>query len=376
VTIDFNIHDLGGIRLADAHPQDAALVARQMGLQPAPFSGEPQVLIRFVDQLPLDVNASSDTALRFVGVEDSAYSAQSFFLVRSNRGKRLMMKVEFDAEEMGFRLTCERGLREIPFLIQLVNLSMAARGVLPLHASAFTYRDKGILTAGWSQGGKTEALLAFMAHGAELIGDEWVYLYQGGECAAGLPLPVRVRDWHMAELPQYRAKLDSSVRFRLGAVRSLLKTARGLQTLPWIGRSGLGMLAERSEPLLKQRLMIETRPQQLFGERAAAFRGKIDKLFFIGVHDRPEVIVQPADPREIALRMAASLRYERLGFQAYYLKFLFAFPERTSRLVDQAADRERELLLQMLSGKEAYEVRHPYPFSIPSLYEAMEPYCQ
>jgi hypothetical protein len=88
------------------------------------------------------------------------------------------------------------------------------------------------------------------------------------------------------------------------------------------------------------------------------------------------VSVIPADPREIALRMAASLSYERLGFLGYYLKYRFAFPEQSSRLVEQAAGRERELLLDMLAGKEAYEVRHPYPFSIPALYEAMSPYCR
>jgi hypothetical protein len=376
VNVDYKFHDLGGIRLIDAHPPDAALVTRQLGLQPAPFSGEPLVLVRFVDRLKLADQADPNGVIRFVGMEESAFSEESFFLIRSNNGKRARMQVDFDALGSGVVLTCERGLREIPFLIQLLNLSISANGILPLHASAFTYHGKGILTAGWSQGGKTEALLAFMANGAELIGDEWVYLHQGGNCAAGLPMPLRVRDWHLAELPQYRAYLSLSERNRLRVVRALLCTARGFQSLPWLGRSGFGRLAERSEAVFKQRLLIETHPQKLFGERAAVFKGRVDKLFFIVIHQKPEVSVKPADPQEIALRMEASLSYERLGFLGYYLKFRFAFPERSSQLVDQAANRERELLLQMLSEKEAYEVRHPYPFSLHNLYEVMKPYCQ
>lgn len=64
----------------------------------------------------------------------------------------------------------------MPLLIALVNATALSKGVLPLHASAVTFEGTGPLVAGWSKGGKTEALLSFMRRGALYVGDEWVYL--------------------------------------------------------------------------------------------------------------------------------------------------------------------------------------------------------
>ena len=52
-TVDFNLHGLAGVRLLDASPGDVAAVSRQLGLVAAPFTGEPDLAVRFVDKLPL-----------------------------------------------------------------------------------------------------------------------------------------------------------------------------------------------------------------------------------------------------------------------------------------------------------------------------------
>ena len=56
-------------------------------------------------------------------------------------------------------IVCERGLSAVPHLVAIVNLTALAHGVLPLHASAFSWNGTGILATGWAKGGKTEALL-------------------------------------------------------------------------------------------------------------------------------------------------------------------------------------------------------------------------
>jgi hypothetical protein len=131
----------------------------------------------------------------------------------------------------------------------------------------------------------------------------------------------------------------------------------------------------RVDIIIKQQLMTDICPHELFGEEAVVFKGRADKLFFIANHNSPEISVRPSNAKQIALRMAASLSYERQAFLAAYLKFRFAFPERASQMIEQTADVERELLVQMLANKEAYEVYHPYPVSVPALYDAMHPYC-
>src|SRR5918997_82180 len=77
--------------------------------------------------------------------------------------------------------------REPDIVIRFVNLTALAKGALPLHAAAFTYRGTGVVVTGWAKGGKTETLLGFMAAGAEYVGDEWVYLDANGRHVHGIP---------------------------------------------------------------------------------------------------------------------------------------------------------------------------------------------
>ncbi len=93
------------------------------------------------------------------------------------------------------RIVCATGLPAVPLLIPILNLTALNRGILPLHASAFRYQDVGVLTTGWSKGGKTETLLAFMDRGANYIGDEWVYISDDGRHMTGIPEPIRVWEW-------------------------------------------------------------------------------------------------------------------------------------------------------------------------------------
>ena len=100
----------------------------------------------------------------------------------------------------------------------------------------------------------------------------------------------------------------------------------------------------------------------------------LDKVLFVASHDSPDVIVAPIDPGEVAQRMVFSLQAERLDFMAYYLKFRFAFPEARNELIEQAEERQRALLVKMMAGKDTYALYHPYPVSIPFLYDAVLPY--
>ena len=71
--------------------------------------------------------------------------------------------------------------------------------------------------------------------------------------------------------------------------------------------------------------------------------------------------------------MVFSLEDERDEFMAYYLKFRFAFPEKNNELIDNAESIQREILQKVLAGKKTYAVYHPYPVSIPALYDAINP---
>jgi hypothetical protein len=366
--IDYDLHGLAGIRLVDAAPGDAAAVARQLGPIRAPLDREPDIVIRFVDRLP------TSSRLRYLGPGEAGFTDDAFIVLRSKHKTPAKVSVAF--AELGGRceIVCERGLAAVPLLIPIVNLTVLRRGAAPLHASAFVHEGTGVVATGWSKGGKTEALLAFMSHGAEYVGDEWVYASADGERVYGIPEPIRVWDWHLRELPEYRALLGSGDRARLAALRSVVALESSLAAT---GASGLAPVRAltRLSPLLRRQLFVDVPPESLFAGGLGALSARFDRLFFLASHERPDIAVEEIDPLEVARRMVFSHQHERLDFLSSYLQFRFAFPNRINPIIEEAEHLERESLERVLAGKTCYAVHHPYPVSIPALFDAMRPLC-
>ena len=89
-----------------------------------------------------------------------------------------------------------------------------------------TAEGVGVVTTGWSKGGKTEAVLAFVARGARFVGDEWVYVEHDGATVHGIPEPLRLWDWHLRQLPDLRARIGRGERARLVDVKDASSAAR------------------------------------------------------------------------------------------------------------------------------------------------------
>lgn len=362
---DYDLHGIVGIRLLNATSHDIAAVTRQLGPIEAPLQRPPDITIRFVDQLP--INAT----LHYLGVEDAAYTNEAFFVRRGKHKTRVMVQIPFAQVGDTCEIVCERGAPAVPLLIPILNLTALNKGVLPLHAAAFRYNGLGVLVTGWSKGGKTETLLAFAANGAEYIGDEWVYISPDGQRMSGIPEPVRVWDWHLDTMPQYWTRLKQSERARLRTLKWMVNT---IEQFDGAGKQVAPVkVMQRMAPLLKQQLHVNLPPQKLFGQKISTGVSSLDKLFFVGSHASPAVTVQPVDPQVIAQRMVFSLQEERSDFMSYYYKFRFAFPAASNPVIEQAEERQRHLLTQLLAGKDAYELYHPYPVALPLLFDAVKP---
>jgi hypothetical protein len=366
-TADFDLHGLVGIRLVDALPREEAAVAAQLGPIRAPLHREPDIVIRFVDRLPLSAPP------RLLGVDDAGFTDDAFLVMRGKH--KSAARVIFPMETVGGRceIVCERGLAAVPLLVAAVNLTALSRGVLPMHAAAFRYRGAGVLVTGWSKGGKTETLLGFMAAGAEYVGDEWVYLDADGETMYGIPEPIRLWDWHLAELPLFRQRLPRGTRARLRALEHLAgwleRAAPGAADRPSKRRRDVHRLLH----LVNGQRHVDLPPHRLFAPAAAPMRAPLDRVVLVGSHEAPEIRVERLDPGEVARRMAFSLQEERSELAAYYRRFRFAHPGLRNPLLEDADRREAELLLGVLAGKPCHGVFHPYPVSIPALFEAVRP---
>lgn len=368
--IDFDLHGIVGIRLVDATRADADAVRRQLGPIEGPFEGEPDIVIRFVDEM------DALSQMYYLDLGDVAFTDDAFYILRGKHKSRTKVKIPFQDIGKQCEIVCEHGLTAVPHLVDIINTTALGNGFLPIHASAFNYNDAGILVTGWTKGGKTETLLAFMNNGAEYVGDEWVYLSPDGERMAGIPVPIRVWDWHLDDLPVYRKMLDRRDRRRLRILRTLVRATEKGSNMSKSPKGFLSKFMTRIIPLLKRQMFVNWRPEKLFETSAVPMKGSPDIVFFVGCHVSSDVIVTSMDPLDVAKRVYFSMQEERDDFVAIYQRYRFAFPDQPNELIDKAAQLQHEYLMQAVSGKEAYSVFHPYPAPIPELFEAISPLCK
>ena len=354
--IDYDLHGLAGVRLLGATPADAAAVDRQLGPIRASLSREPEIVVRFVDRL--DIRGP----VRLLGVGEAGFTDDAFLILRSRHKARARVRIPIERLGRQCELECEHGIPAVPLLIAAINLTVLARGALPLHASAFVHEGRGVVVTGWSKGGKTEAVLAFMMRGASFVGDEWVYVEPGGATVHGIPEPLRLWEWQLRQLPELRRQLSRRERARLAALRA-----------------AVGALQDRGprrlEALLSGQLHTDVAPQELFPPGRIALSGPFDRLFLAGSWEEQRLEARPVEPAVVAARIASSLEHERGPLTHVYEQFRFAFPERRNAVLDGAAERERALLEQVMAGKPAYAVDHPYPVGLAALFDVMAPLC-
>jgi hypothetical protein len=355
-TIDYDLHGLAGVRVVGATSRDAAAVDRQLGPIRAPLRRAPDILVRFVDRL------EAGRPVHLLGVDDAGFTDNAFLILRSRHKARARARIPLERIGRGCEIVCERGLPAVPLLVAALNLTVLARGGLPLHASAFVHEGRGVVVTGWSKGGKTEAVLAFVARGARFVGDEWIYVEPDGATVHGIPEPIRVWDSHLRQLPRLRRRVGRADRARLAALRAAAGAARGRR-----GR--------RIAALVGGQLHVDIAPERLFPPAAIALTASFDRLFLVGSWEEGHTAARPIDPTEVAARMAFSLRHERAPLTTAYEQFRFAFPDRRNPVLEAAPDSERVLLERVVAGKVAYAVEHPYPADLERLFEVMRPLC-
>lgn len=365
---DHDVHGLVRVRLDGGAPSSVRRwVARELGAPAGTPAGEPEVTVRFVDEL------STAGPLRLLGLQQAGFDDEHFYLLDA-RGRRTRV----DVARLGERseIVCEREVDRVPLLIPVLGLHLLRRGHVLLHAASFVYRGKGVLVTGWQKGGKTEILLPFMAAGADYVSDEWTIV--GGDRSGmyGCSGIARVWDWHLRQLPEYWARIRPRQRARLRAWRlyqRLHHTVPGLDRLRgWPGGT-LRRLA--TDGAWAWQGVGPVDPPALFGAHVWPGRAPLDRVLLPVVCPDAGTRVVPLDPAEVARRMVSSLAFERATLTTAYHQFRFAFPDRSNPLLETVRDQELHLLTRALADVPAFEIRHPYPVRLQELYQAAAAHC-
>jgi hypothetical protein len=364
----FDLHGRVAIRLVDARPADAAVVARQLGPLAGQLDREADLTLRFVDRLP------ADGVVRFLGHEEAAYTDREYLVLRGRHKSSVRVAIPLDRVGVEpCEVVCERGLPAVPLLVALVNLVALGRGLVPVHACAFVHGEVGTLVLGWAKGGKSETLLAFTARGDRYVGDEWIYLDPAIGRMVGLPEPMRVWDWQLRAMPDLAARVPAGARRRLAVTRAGVGALRTFGSIPIAGRRSPGRLAARVRALLEGQLSVQVPTDRLLGTPPLADGWTLDRLILVTSHESDAVTVDGVDPLDVARRATASVVYEAADLLAHYRRFRFAFPERRNPLLEALESRYESVLSAAFSGLPALAVGHPYPLDIPRLYDAIAP---
>lgn len=361
-TTVLDLHGLLSIALIDADRRDVAAVTRQLGPLRPIESAQADVAIRFVDNLEVR------GVLRPLGRE-AAYGDDDFVVLRGRR--KTTVRVRIPMERIGttpLEVVAERGLAAVPFLLPIINLTLLAKGVVPVHASAFVAGGRGVLVTGWAKGGKTEALLAFATRGATYVGDEWVFVTADGASMAGLPEPMRLWDWQLAMVPELRDRIGARRRVRLAAAASTARLLAGAARLPVVRSSAPGDLARRLGAMADNQRSLQVPPERVFDGNVADGLVPLDTVVLIESSGDPVASAEPIDGSVVARRTAATVIHELLDVEALYLTFRYAFPERHNPFIETLRETLERGLIGAFTGKRCVLVRHPYPPDIPSLH--------
>jgi hypothetical protein len=365
--VDHDLHGLVRIRVHGASRRLSSAIADELGAPPRAPSGEPDVTVRVVDELP------GSGPLRLLGLHRAGFDDEHFYLLDA-RGRRTRV----DLAGLGGRdeIVCERGTDRVPLLIPTVGLHLLRTGHVLLHAAAFARQGRGVLVTGWQKGGKTETLLPFMAAGADYVADEWTIVAADPPGMYGCSGIARIWDWHFRQLPDFWARLEPQQRARLRAWRlyqRLHHALPGVDRLP--GGAGRALRRLATDGAWRWQGVGPIDPAELFDGRVRRGRVPLDRVFLPVVGRDPDTRVTPLDAAEVAQRMVSSLAYERAALTTAYQEYRFAFPDRVNPLLEQARELELRLLTRALAGVPAYELRHPYPVWLHDLREAATPYC-
>jgi hypothetical protein len=115
---DFDLHGIVGIRLINASQSDLAAVKKQLGPIQSALTRDPDIVIRFVDQMQMS------SSVRYIGVEDAGFTKDAFLILRGKYQTSIKAQIPFD--QIGSRqceIVCERGLAAVPLLIAIINLT-------------------------------------------------------------------------------------------------------------------------------------------------------------------------------------------------------------------------------------------------------------
>jgi hypothetical protein len=245
-----------------------------------------------------------------------------------------------------------------------MQVALAASGrAVAVHAATVTLDEGAIVVAGWSESGKTETALGLMERGASFLSDKWTLLGVDREASA-FPISVGIRRWVVRYLPTLRSSLTRSARIQFTAAGVASLALEPVARRP-AGSRRAGFLADgaRRVTAIGDRAAFEV------AELRAAYgqtddperRAPVHLLVALRTVPGGDVVVRPADPAEVAARLARSAAYERRHYFELLQRAGYALPGRLAALQEHAIAADEALLSAAFQHIRVITVDSPFP---------------
>lgn len=357
--VDFNLHNLFSIRLENPTPEAVQAVKNQIGVKPSNLNDEPDLTVQYV-------NRFKDSMYHLV-MGKAGFINDDFYIMTGNGLKDNRVQFPFESLGQPCKVICEIGTTEIPLLNLIINLRMLAKGLVPIHASAFVSEGVGVVVNGWPKGGKTSTLFSFLAHGAQFISDDWLFVDSNSKIH-GLMQPIKLSDWQFNQLPEYQSKITPKKKLTIQSIRLLDATMRAMPDSLRADFPPTKAFYKVLNRLNESQRHVNLFPELLFGSGLASPTAQFDVLLLTLSQDSEDIVIEPMSSEIAIERLMAALQKEWMQWEDYYLQYLYAFPNRHNVAMDQSLKKQRELLEHILANKHIFAVNHPHPVSLEKLY--------
>lgn len=243
-----------------------------------------------------------------------------------------------------------------------VGLAASGRGVA-VHAASVTVDGGAIVIGGWSESGKTETALGLMERGASFLSDKWTLVGADAQASA-FPISVGIRRWALRYLPTLKSSVSRSARVQFTAAGLASLALEPVAGLPARSRSA-GFLADGA----RRAIAIGDRAAFEIAELRTAY-GQTDDpertvpvRLVVALRTIPggDVRVRPAEPVEVARRLARSAAYERRHYFELLQRAGYAMPSRSAAAQEPAIAADEAVLRAVFERVRVVVVDAPFP---------------
>jgi hypothetical protein len=232
-----------------------------------------------------------------------------------------------------------------------------------VHGSAIVDGGVGIVIAGWSESGKTEAALAFLEEGARFLSDKWTFVSATRQLSC-FPIGVGVRRWALDFCPTLRGSLPKLARRQLAAAGIATRLVHPLTRRQEGGRvSGLVRSSlTRGISLAERAAVSPTELAAAYGHGPPLEPAPLAALVLLTTVPGDDVVAREADLEWTVRRLVRSASYERRSYFDLDRRRRYVAPDGTGDLLEiRIESREGAILRRALTGVRLIEVAAPFP---------------